>query len=84
MRIAIKDGRMRFIYSDEHKDLADIGKMNLKRVSHVEPDENNQWVADLAPVGGPKLGPFTLRKDALQAEVDWLNEHGVPCAEEGI
>ena len=28
--------------------------------------------ADLSPVGGPLLGPFERRSDAVQAEVYWL------------
>ena len=30
------------------------------------------WWADLSPVKGPKLGPFSRRSDALQAENYWL------------
>jgi hypothetical protein len=26
----------------------------------------------MSPVGGPVLGPFRLRRDALAAEVAWL------------
>jgi len=33
------------------------------------------WYSDLLPVGGPVLGPFAARDDALAAEVAWLNEH---------
>ena len=32
------------------------------------------WTANLAPVGGPVLGPFARRGDALAAEVAWLRE----------
>jgi hypothetical protein len=32
------------------------------------------WQADLAPSGGPVLGPYSDRKAAIRAEVDWLNE----------
>ena len=45
------------------------------RASHVEPDAAGQWSADLAPVGGPKLGPFDTRADALAAEIVWLNRY---------
>jgi hypothetical protein len=40
-----------------------------------EPDENGRWWADLSPVAGPKLGPFTKRSEALHAEVEWLRHH---------
>ena len=40
-----------------------IGKLHIKRASHVEPNPSGKWYADLAPVDGPSLGPF---------EHDWL------------
>jgi hypothetical protein len=46
--------------------------MSIQRASHVEPDEQGQWWADLAPVHGPKLGPFAVRSAALDAERCWL------------
>jgi hypothetical protein len=49
--------------------------VKVKRASHVEPDRNGKWVADLAPVGGPQLGPYRLRQEALSAEVAWINKH---------
>ena len=57
---------------DEAIDLAAIGALTITRASHVEPDERGQWRADLAPVGGPALGPFEGRSDALEAEREWL------------
>ena len=56
-------------------DLAQIGRLTISRVSHVEPDEAGRWFADLAPVGGPNLGPFQQRSDALNAEAEWLDGH---------
>jgi hypothetical protein len=29
----------------------------------------------LAPVGGPRLGPYSLRSQALTAEQTWLEAH---------
>lgn len=34
-----------------------------------------RWQADLALCGGPVLGPFTRRADALAAEVAWIETH---------
>jgi hypothetical protein len=51
-----------------------LGELCVRRASHVEPDDVGRWWADLAPVDGPKLGPFPLRSQALQAEVAWLNQ----------
>lgn len=31
------------------------------------------WTADLAPLGGPVLGPFARKDDALEAERNWLD-----------
>ena len=53
-------------------DLAALGAPRITRASHVEPDESGRWLADLAPVGGPVLGPFERRSEALEAEVAWL------------
>ena len=32
-----------------------------------------QWLADMALTGGPVLGPFPTRPQAIAAEVDWLH-----------
>jgi hypothetical protein len=53
-------------------DLAALGAMKITRASHVEPDAEGNWWADLTPSQGPKLGPFINRTVAIQAEVDWL------------
>jgi hypothetical protein len=60
---------------DEAIDLATIGRVTIRRASHVEPDDQGRWYADLAPVSGPRLGPFVLRSQALAAEQAWLAEH---------
>ena len=70
----LPDGTIRCIYSEEI-DLALLGPIRIQRASHVEPDERGQWHTDLGPVGGPTLGPFTRRSDALAAEEAWLLEH---------
>ncbi|WP_242687916.1 hypothetical protein [Alienimonas californiensis] len=44
----------------------------MTRASHVEPADGGVWTADLSPSGGPVLGPFPLRSEALTAEADWL------------
>ena len=67
-------GNVRCVYA-ETIDLAEIGRLTISRGSHVEPDEAGHWLADLAPVGGPRLGPFPHRSDALTAEAEWLDSH---------
>jgi hypothetical protein len=69
--IVSPDGSARTLY-DEAIDLAALGGLSIRRASHVEPDDSGRWWADLAPVGGPRLGPFDRRSDALIAEHGWL------------
>lgn len=47
------------------------GKIAIKRASHVEPC-GTKWIADMAPSGGPILGPFATRGGALEEEARWL------------
>ena len=68
------DGAVRCIY-DEAINLAALGRVQIKRGSHVEPDEDGRWFADLAVVQGPRLGPFERRSDALAAERRWLSDN---------
>jgi hypothetical protein len=67
------DGTVRCIYVEE-LDLTALGPLAITRASHVEPDRCGQWLADLSPVGGPILGPFLKRSQALAAEQVWLND----------
>jgi hypothetical protein len=64
-------GDVRCIY-DESLDLRALGKLLIIRASHVEPDRDGNWWADMGPVGGPVLGPFGSRSEALGAERGWL------------
>jgi hypothetical protein len=68
------DGNARAIYG-ESIDLTELGTVDVKRASHVEPDGAGGWYADLLPVGGPVLPGFRQRSEALAAEINWLNEH---------
>ena len=68
------DGAVRCIY-DEAINLSALGRVQIKRGSHVEPDEDGRWSADLAVSGGPCLGPFARRSDALAAERLWLSDN---------
>lgn len=67
-------GIVRTIYH-EAISLQLLGTLQITRASHVEPDAQAQWWADLSPSHGPRLGPFPNRSEALQAEHDWLSEH---------
>ena len=66
-------GSVRCIYG-EAIDLAALGQLHITRASHVEPDASGDWWADLSPIAGPALGPFTHRSEALHAEAMWLRD----------
>jgi hypothetical protein len=70
------DGVARCIY-DEALDLREIGTLKITRASHVEPDAEGYWWADMGPVGGPVLGPYGSRSEALGAEREWLNAEAI-------
>ena len=65
-------GGIRCLY-DETIPLAELGRVAIARASHVEPDVAGAWWADLSPVDGPRLGPYTNRSGALAAERIWLS-----------
>jgi hypothetical protein len=67
-------GTLQCVYG-EALDLASLGPLSIRRASQVEPDERGRWWAALAPVGGPRLGPFARRSQALDAENVWLEAH---------
>ena len=69
-----RGGSVRCLYG-ETIDLAALGSLEIRRGSHVEPDPQGRWMVDLAPVRGPKLGPFKQRSDAVKAEQAWLEAH---------
>ena len=68
------DGIGHAIYS-EAIPLGRIGRLAIRRASHVEPDGAGLWWADMSPVDGPRLGPFDCRSEALAAEVSWLENN---------
>jgi hypothetical protein len=68
------DGSVHCLYA-ETIDLGAFGPQQIRRASHVEPESNGCWRADLSPVGGPQLGPFGTRSQALAAEASWLEQH---------
>lgn len=65
------DGSALTVYG-EAIDLTDLGRVAISRASHVEPTADGTWEANLAPVGGPKLGPYARRTEAINAEIAWL------------
>lgn len=70
-------GDARGIYDDDF-DFGSVGQIRIQRASRCEPDAQGRWNADLSPIGGPTLGPFSKRRDALAAEVQWLRRQLFP------
>jgi len=68
------EGKAKTIYSEEF-DLSFLGQEKVTRASHVEPTDDAKWTADMTPSGGPVLGPYDKRSEALAAEVEWLNNN---------
>jgi len=66
-------GQVRCLYGEEI-DLGCLGELSIRRASHVEA-VGPSWYADLSPVNGPQLGPYSLRSQALQAEARWLEHY---------
>ena len=81
MQIIIESGgTARCIYTEDI-DLAAIGSPTITRASHVEPDQQGRWLADMSPVGGPVLSGFAHRSEALAAEHAWLENHWLKTSE---
>ena len=91
VRIA-RDGSVRVLYADKLQPLHEaLGEVTIRRASHVEPaPAGGGWFADMNPVGGPLLGlefegrlvGFPTRQEALDAETEWLVQHGIPIPKE--
>ncbi len=76
LRLMVRGGHIRALYSDALlPTLRRLGTPVVTRASHVEPNDEGGWSADMAPVDGPVLGSFATRGEALSAEVAWLHEH---------
>jgi hypothetical protein len=75
MQIIIRpDGNAKCLYGEELS-LHVLGRLMIQRGSHVEPNNQGQWTADLSPVYGPILGPFENRSQALLADREWLEKN---------
>tara|TARA_Y100000034_G_C6544851_1_gene235202 strand:- start:2 stop:307 length:306 start_codon:yes stop_codon:yes gene_type:complete len=66
-----QDGDVCLLY-DDALGLHDLGKLEIRRASHVEhDDERQEWVATL--VDGEEVGWSSIRAKCLNAEVRYLN-----------
>ncbi len=71
------DGDLVTTYNDSlaHGLTEKAGSSDIRRASHVEPDEDGSWYVDLTPSGGPVIRGFDTRGAALEYEIDWLNSN---------
>ena len=76
MKIRINpDGTAVMIYTVDI-DIAALGNLqSITRASLIEPTNRNQWAADMRPIGGPVIGAFDKRSDALTAEIYWIEKY---------
>ena len=68
------DGNIETIYGEELT-LSELGKLNITRASHVEPNAEGKWTVDMSPMDSEKFGNYDKRTDALNAEVEWLKKN---------
>lgn len=73
------EGRFGCIYSDDLLHYIDTlsapGQCVTRRASDVEPNAWGQWmvrIRDWVPGGAKVFGPFRLRQEALDVEVDYI------------
>ena len=74
LKLKISNGKIQAVYSDALVSLIALGSSEIRRASFVEPCAGG-WQADLSPFSGPVLGPFTLRSEALTAEIAFLERN---------
>ena len=78
--IITASGQGRCVYGEDI-DLTTLGQLTIRRGSHVESTPDAQWTADMSPVGGPLLGPFRSRSQALSEERAWLAANWLPSGQ---
>lgn len=81
-RVLFQNGTVTALYKDGA--LANIlaklgGKLKIERASHIEAPKGElseiAFEADLSPSGGPVLKGFKTYKEAVDAEVQWLQDN---------
>lgn len=68
------NGDIIFIHEDNHT-CSSLGKLSIYRASNVEPTEDACWVADMKPLGGPKLPETELRSQSIELEREWIGRN---------
>lgn len=67
------EGQIRLIWDDSLADLCQEGQTRIRRAGHVEP-VRGEWFADCRPVGDTVHGPFRLRQEAIDKEIEVVTE----------
>jgi hypothetical protein len=73
--VVSEDGSRSVSIYDDDLDFGHFGEYRIERASHVEWSEEHGFYADLTPSGGPLLTGFKKYRDAVEAELRWLDEH---------
>jgi hypothetical protein len=68
-----RTGQVCCLYGED-LDLRAVGSLTIRRASRVEPTDGGGWTAELSPIGGPTLGPYSQRSQALAAEARWIED----------
>ena len=66
-----------YVWVSNHCPQPDQGRLSGPELRMLLPEG---WWADMTPVGGPVLGPYDTREEALDDEKTWLLEHHIPTA----
>lgn len=78
----IKEGKITSLYEDGSSPsiLEKLGgEAEIRRASHVEASEgklkNIEFNVDLSPSKGPTISGFSSYKEAVSAEIHWINQN---------
>ncbi|MGL5725741.1 hypothetical protein [Cetobacterium sp.] len=79
-KLKFSNGEMIMIHDDDFRANYVNPKLEIskiERASNVEPmeDKPGLWYVDLAPVNGPRIEGFKTRNEAIEYEINWINEN---------
>lgn len=79
----IEDGKVLTTFTDDQPVVEGLGRNHFERASHIEPDpDTGRWFVKLSDskhngkhAGGVIARGFPTKAEAVQFEVDWINDH---------
>ena len=85
-KIGPKLSTMRASHVESWNDLSDKARAWIHEqrkwvVDILDPIDPNLFWADMLPVGGPVMGPFSQYEQAIEAEIRWLQQNNLPTSE---